>query len=434
MSELVLASTQLSQRLGVEKGAMLSTIKAQCFRNTHPDQVTDAQLAAFVSVAQSIGVNPLLPSMLYAYPERNGGITPIIGPDGIFSMLANNSDIEGWTTKHEQIAGEPACTATIKHKRLGDISKTVFLSEWKVSNNPNWQTRPRHMLEIRALKQCARQVIHGVPFDEDEHKETMRNVTPVGGTVDPATVEATQPGEAKPVDAAPAAEGESKRAKAPARRGSARAASAEVVVEPETTTAPTNSASALVESPQNAPAAAGQPSAAAPTPAAEPISTTTEVKAATPAPAAETRSAPKDVKAAGAAQETPAAAEPAKPAPVSAAPEVAPGVTLEGLHGKPWPIVANIAIESIRTVVTPTGTPLAIIKGAIEGHDGALEFVTAEHVALSGGKPALTPDGAGLLASGKTINAKIQARLRAGKTTVPPALWAEGVTETPDEF
>lgn len=166
---LVLASDKLAISLGVEKAHMLQTIKAQCFRNTTPDRVSDTQLAAYVQIASNLRLNPLLPGMLYAYPERNGGITPIIGPDGIFLMLSSNPDIEGWSTKHEEIGGEPACTATIKHKRLGEISKTVFLNEWKVANNPNWATRPRHMLEIRALKQCARQVIHGVPFDEDEY-------------------------------------------------------------------------------------------------------------------------------------------------------------------------------------------------------------------------------------------------------------------------
>lgn len=48
-----------------------------------------------------------------------------------------------------------------------------------MSSNPNWVTRPRHMLEIRTLKQNARQIIHGIPFDEDERKMMEEiNVTP----------------------------------------------------------------------------------------------------------------------------------------------------------------------------------------------------------------------------------------------------------------
>ena len=208
---IVLASDSLAMRLGVEKAHLLNTIKAQCFRNTAPERVSDTQLAAYVQIASNLHLNPLLPGMLYAYPERNGGITPIIGPDGVFLMLANNPEVEGWWTRHESVDNEPACTAVIKHRRLGEISKTVFMGEWKVASNPNWVTRPRHMLEIRALKQCARQIIHGVPFDDEEYA-AMRVVD------DGLAHEAPPPRNVTPAQAAPA------RPRAPARAAQGAAA------------------------------------------------------------------------------------------------------------------------------------------------------------------------------------------------------------------
>src|SRR6478736_2938617 len=87
VSQPVKASDQLASFLGIEKGMMLETLKAQCFKGKRPDEVTDAQLAAFISTANVLQVNPLVPGMLYAYPERNGGITPILGPDGVFKKL-----------------------------------------------------------------------------------------------------------------------------------------------------------------------------------------------------------------------------------------------------------------------------------------------------------------------------------------------------------
>lgn len=172
-SAIVLASDRLSQALAISKEHMILTIKAQCFKGTHPDRVSDTQLAAYIQVSQALMAeapkfNPLLPGFLYAYPDKGGGITPIIGPDGIFALLASNPEIEGWSTKFETFDGDVACVATIKHKRLGEISKTCFLKEWKVSSNPNWESRPKHMLEIRALKHAARQCIHGMPMDADE--------------------------------------------------------------------------------------------------------------------------------------------------------------------------------------------------------------------------------------------------------------------------
>lgn len=81
------ASNQLAAFLGMDQGMMLDTLKAQCFKGKHPDEISDTQLAAFVSVANIVKLNPLLPGMLYAYPEKNGGITPIVGPDGTMKKL-----------------------------------------------------------------------------------------------------------------------------------------------------------------------------------------------------------------------------------------------------------------------------------------------------------------------------------------------------------
>lgn len=372
---LVLASTLMSERLGVEKGAMLSTIKAQCFRGVHPDQVSDAQLAAYVTVAQALELNPLLPGMLYAYPDRNGGIMPMIGPDGIFTLLAGNKEIEGWSTKHETIDEEAACTAIIKHKRLGEITKTVFLGEWKIDSNPNWKTRPRHMLEIRALKQCARQVIHGIPFDEDDRSEILRNVT---GTGDDSASSSTD---------APA-----ERPKTPARRGGARAAT-EVVV-------PQNEQGQSEQSEQKTPDAK--------------VESKAETKAADPVEPAKT---------APAKTETQAEA-PAGP------PDVAPEVNLAGFHGKPWPHTLILRqVKAPKLMMTPAGKPVAVIEATAEGHDGILTFVSFEGLGTRkiDGKDAPTITNT-LLADGQVISANVEARLRPGKagqsrTDVAPALY-----------
>lgn len=189
-----MASTQLSAFLGIEKGMMIDTIKRQCFKGLNPDQVTDAQLASFVSVAAQFKVNPMLPGFLYCYPERNGGIQVMIGPDLMFKLLDENPGIDSWETEVFPVdVSLPPTHATTKIYRTGKerpITYTALLSEWKVQSNPNWVTRPRHMLGIRSLKQAARQIVHGLPFDEDERKiAEMQNVT---GTGDSSNTEAVK--------------------------------------------------------------------------------------------------------------------------------------------------------------------------------------------------------------------------------------------------
>lgn len=179
------ASDQLAEFLGIEKSMMLDTLKAQCFKGKRPDEVSDAQLAAFVSSANVLQVNPLVPGMLYAYSERNGGITPILGPDGVFKKLDEfiaNKKLRGYKCEVKMGAdGKPESAHAIIYRNGDEVPAeyTAYFAEWCVTSNPNWQARPRHMLWVRAIKQAARQVIHGLPMDADEYEiAQMQNVTP----------------------------------------------------------------------------------------------------------------------------------------------------------------------------------------------------------------------------------------------------------------
>lgn len=180
------ASNELAAMLGIEPRMMIDTIKAQCFVNTTPDRVSDTQLAAFISTAHTLGVNPLLPGFLYAYPSKSGGITPILGPDGVLKKLdeqITSGKLDGYecTVYPEDVTQKPThATAQIFRKGSDHPAKyTALLSEWAVNSNPNWGSRTRHMLWLRAIKQAARQVIHGLPMDADEYKLSEAvNVTP----------------------------------------------------------------------------------------------------------------------------------------------------------------------------------------------------------------------------------------------------------------
>ena len=176
------ASHQLAQFIGMEPGVMLDTIKAQCFKG-NPANISNEQLAAFVSIANEMQVNPLLPGMLYAYPIQGGGIVPMMGPDGIFKKLAEHPEIENWETEvfpaDVMLPPTHAISKIFRKGRERPITYTAVFSEWKIGSNPNWNSRPRHMLALRALKHCARQIIHGIPFDEDERTIMGEiNVTP----------------------------------------------------------------------------------------------------------------------------------------------------------------------------------------------------------------------------------------------------------------
>ncbi len=177
------ASQQLAALIGMDPGAMLEAIKAQCFKG-NSSNITNEQLAAFVSIAADMGVNPFLPDMLYAFPGQGGSIIPIMGPSGVYKKLMEHPDVDSWETiVYPEDVALPPTHATTKIWRKGrerPLQYTALMSEWRVTQNPNWNNRPRHMLSLRSLKHCARQIIHGIPYDADDRviMEQEINVTP----------------------------------------------------------------------------------------------------------------------------------------------------------------------------------------------------------------------------------------------------------------
>ncbi len=186
------------------------------------------EVDAFISIACEMKVNPLLPGMLYAYPISGGGIVPIMGPSGVYKKLVEHPEVASWETEvFPPDVTLPPTHAITKIWRKGverPLTYTALLSEWKIESNPNWRTRPRHMLALRSLKHCANQIIHGIPYDEDDRViMAMQNVT---GT-----------GEEGSTGASETASAETKVERAPVKervkRGAAGAKAAEVVVTPE---------------------------------------------------------------------------------------------------------------------------------------------------------------------------------------------------------
>lgn len=198
------ASHRLAAIIGMEPATMLATIKAQCFR-CDPAKVTNEQLAAFVSVAAEMGVNPFLPDMLFAFPGPGGSIIPIMGPSGVYKKLAEHPDVDSWeTTVFPEDVTQAPTHATTKIWRKGSerpLSYTALVSEWKMTNNPNWNTRPRHMIGLRSLKHCARQLIHGLPYDVDD-----REIINITASAAPKASLATLIGAPEPTQPSPVTE------------------------------------------------------------------------------------------------------------------------------------------------------------------------------------------------------------------------------------
>lgn len=162
MSALIVQqASKLATIFGIpESGDLVSVLKATAFKG----QVSDAQMSALLIVANQYGLNPWTKE-IYAFPDKNNGIVPVVGVDGWSRIINTHAQFDGMDFKQD----DESCTCIIYRKdRSHPISATEFMSECKRGTGP-WQSHPKRMLRHKAMIQCARLAFGYVGiFDQDE--------------------------------------------------------------------------------------------------------------------------------------------------------------------------------------------------------------------------------------------------------------------------
>lgn len=141
-------TSTLAAKLDIGNGVdLLDTLKATAFKG----QVTDAQMTALLVVANQYGLNPWTKE-IYAFPDKNNGIVPVVGVDGWSRIINEHPQFDG--IEFEQDAD--SCTCIIYRKDRAHAARvTEYMSECKRGTGP-WQSHPKRMLRHKAMIQCAR--------------------------------------------------------------------------------------------------------------------------------------------------------------------------------------------------------------------------------------------------------------------------------------
>lgn len=148
-NELVVKQvSQLAAQFQIpESGDLTAVLKATAFKG----QVSDAQMSALLIVASQYGLNPWTKE-IYAFPDQNNGIVPVVGVDGWSRIINSHPQFDGMDFKQD----DESCTCIIYRKdRSHPVTVTEYLSECKRAVKP-WQSHPKRMLRHKALIQCAR--------------------------------------------------------------------------------------------------------------------------------------------------------------------------------------------------------------------------------------------------------------------------------------
>lgn len=179
-----LASTLSVAGSGAE---LIATLKATAFKG----QVNDAQMTALLIVAQQYGLSPWTKE-IYAFPDKNNGIVPVVGVDGWSRIINSHPQFDG--IEFEQ--NDEACTCIIYRKdRNRPIKVTEWMAECKRNGMGPWQSHPRRMLRHKAMIQCARLAFgYGGIYDQDE-AERIVEAAPVKHMGHAEVVQPEQPKE-----------------------------------------------------------------------------------------------------------------------------------------------------------------------------------------------------------------------------------------------
>lgn len=139
---------------------LVQTLKATAFRSN----ATDAQFNVLMIVANQYGLNPFTKE-IYAFPDKNNGITPVVGVDGWARIINSHPQFDGM----EFTSDAESCTCKIYRKdRNHPTIVTEYLEECKRPTQP-WNSHPRRMLRHKAMIQAARLAFgFGGIYDEDE--------------------------------------------------------------------------------------------------------------------------------------------------------------------------------------------------------------------------------------------------------------------------
>lgn len=166
---LVALTNKLAARFDIDGAGeeLVAVLKATAFKGP----ATDAQMTALMIVANQHGLNPWTKE-IYAFPDKNNGIVPVVGVDGWSRIINEHPQFDGMEFEFDN----EGCTCSMYRKdRSRAVRVTEYMDECKRGTQP-WQSHPRRMLRHKALIQCARLAFGytGI-YDQDEAERIVES-------------------------------------------------------------------------------------------------------------------------------------------------------------------------------------------------------------------------------------------------------------------
>ena len=193
---------RFAQKFGVDQSKLFDILKATAFNQGYDDDgnplpISNEIMASLLIVADQYNLNPFTRE-IYAFPDKKGGIVPVVGVDGWLRIINENSELDGLEFNYaEQTTipeGGKECPEWIEVKvfrkdrtrpvvireYLDEVYRPPFEKQNKKGNwykvNGPWQSHTKRFLRHKGIIQAARVAFgFGGIYDEDE-AERMKAV------------------------------------------------------------------------------------------------------------------------------------------------------------------------------------------------------------------------------------------------------------------
>lgn len=179
---------KMAEKYTIDTTELLDVLKSTAFKQRENVQISNEQMYALLVVADQYNLNPFLKE-IYAFPDKNGGIIPVVGVDGWNRIANDHPHFDGVEFKYssEILQGDGAmalCPAWVEATVYrNDRTKPTTIREYLdecyrapfrdnqtgYTKNGPWQTHPKRLLRHKALIQTYRVAFSFAGlYDEDE--------------------------------------------------------------------------------------------------------------------------------------------------------------------------------------------------------------------------------------------------------------------------
>jgi phage recombination protein Bet len=192
---------KFAERFSVDQTKVVEILKATAFKQKAGSApVTDEQMMALLIVADQYGLNPFTRE-IYAFPDKQNGIVPVVGVDGWSRIINQHPDFDGMEFRPSdnlvEIAGAKPCPEwmeclmyrkdrahpTAIREYLDEVYREPFTGtkDGRSYTVPGpWQTHTKRFLRHKTMIQAARLVFGFVGiYDQDEAERILEGQSEV---------------------------------------------------------------------------------------------------------------------------------------------------------------------------------------------------------------------------------------------------------------